>query len=126
MMVSGAVHFNNENNTHATAVSLTLALGGTSVWQQTIPGPGWAKPKAFTPDGRYVALLYGTRSIQFVDTDTGTVKHELRAADFPDGGEWHDLAMASEGRRLAVGGIGADKRGFIAVWDLDDLNLGGR
>ena len=117
LVAFGSVRFDKDNDTSASAVSLTHVLSGITEWQQTIPG--WARPKAFTPDGKSVAVLCGGQSIRFLDTATGTVKHEIRATDFPQGGRWNDFAITPDGDTLALGGIDAQKRGFVEVWALD-------
>jgi hypothetical protein len=92
-------------------------VSGITQWQQTVAG--WANPKAFSPDGKSIAVLCGGQSIRFFDTETGTVKHEIKAADSPQGGRWNDFAIAPQNHMLAIGGIDPEKRGFVTVWDLD-------
>jgi WD40 repeat protein len=117
LVVIGARSFDKDNDTSTTAVSLAHALTGIMEWQQTVLG--WANPKAFSPDGKSVAVLCRKRSIQFLDTETGEMKHEIRLADSHKGARWNDFAIMPQGHMLAIGGIDAGKRGFVTVWDLD-------
>jgi serine/threonine-protein kinase len=118
----GSLSFDKENDTRATAVSLTYALSGITEWQETILG--WAMPKAFLPDGKSVVVLCRGRTIQFLDTEKGTMNHEIRAADSHRGARWNDLAITSQGHLLAIGGSDAEKRGFVEVWALDGAATG--
>jgi len=118
LVVIGSRHFDKENDTSTTAVSLTYALSGITEWRQTVPG--WAKPAAFSPNGKSVVVLCGGQSIRFLDAETGALKHEVRSADFPQGGRWSDVAIAPQGHRLAIGGVTKDKQGCVETWDFKE------
>ena len=48
------------------------------------------------------------------------MKHEIRPADFSQGGQWNDFAIAPQGHiMLAIGGVGKERLGSVEVWDLD-------
>jgi len=117
LVVIGTRHFDKDNDTSSTSVSLAHALSGITEWQQTIPG--WAIPKGFSPDGKSVVVLCRGQLIRLVDTATGTVKHEIQAADSAQGGRWNDCFVSPQARALAIGGVDAEKRGFVEVWALD-------
>ncbi|MHC4403026.1 MAG: hypothetical protein ACYTG0_25475, partial [Planctomycetota bacterium] len=85
-------------------------------WMEMVPG--WAKPVAFSPDGKSVAVLCGGGSIRFLETETGEVKHEIRPADSPQGGGWNDFAIAPQGHMLAIGGVDNERKGSVEVWSL--------
>lgn len=118
LIVIGSRNFDKDNDTSTTTISVARTGTGIMEWQQTVPG--WANPKAFSPDGKSVAVLCGGQSIQVFDVETGKVKHEIRAADMPQGWQWNDFSLAAGGHRLAIGGIDAEKRGSITVWELAD------
>jgi hypothetical protein len=88
-------------------------------WQQSIPG--WANPKAFSPDGKSVVVLCGGQSIWFFDIETGTVKHEIQSADAPQRERWNDFAIAPQGQLLAIGGVDNVEKGSVDIWDFDGL-----
>jgi WD40 repeat protein len=115
LVVIGSRNFDKENDTSTTTVSLAYALSGITVWQRTIPG--WANPKAFSPDGRSVAVLCGGQSIRFFEVETGVMMHEIRSADYAKGGRWHDFAIAPQGHILAIGGVDSERKGSVELWD---------
>jgi WD40 repeat protein len=91
----------------------------------SVPVPtvsGWGQPAAFSPDGKGVAVLCGGKSIRFLDTETGTVKHEIRSADSPQGGRWNDFAITPQGQMLVIGGVDDEQKGNVNVWDFDHPN----
>jgi len=94
-------------------VSLIHVMSGVEEWLVTVPG--WAKPLAFSSDGRSLAVLCGGRSIRFLDVRTGAMKHEIQ----PDGSQqdvsWDDFALAPQGGLLAIGEVEKQK-GSVAVW----------
>lgn len=122
IVAMAALNFDKENDTRSTSVSLAFALSGITEWQQTIPG--WANPKAFLPDGKTVVVQCGEESIRFVNTETGVVRHEIKATDQPPGGRWSDFAIALKGNRLVIGGTDGEKKGFVAVWELGGASPG--
>jgi WD40 repeat protein len=124
LVVIGARIFDKDSDTSTTAISLAHAVTGIMEWQRTVPG--WANPKTFAPDGKSVAVLCGGQSIRFFETETGKVKHEIRSADSSPGGRWNDFTLSPQGHLLAIGGIDAEKRGFVDVWDLDGAPAEGK
>jgi WD40 repeat protein len=111
--------FDKDHDTSTSAISLTHVGTGIKEWQQTIPG--WGQPAAFSPDGKSVAVLCGGQSIRFLDTETGTVKHEIRSANSPQGGRWNDFAITPQGHILAIGGVDKERKGSVELWDFDGL-----
>jgi hypothetical protein len=111
--------YDQANDTSTTAVSLTHAVTGIMEWQQTVPGNAY--PMAFSPDGTSVAVLCGRQSIRFLDTETGTVTHEIRSADSFWGGRWHDFAIAPQGHKLAIGRVDNVGKGSVEIWEFDGL-----
>ena len=80
--------------------------------------PGWARPLTFTPDGNNIVALSGGHEVQFLDTKTGKLTSDIRPDD-PDNLErWNDISIAPQANLLAIGGIDAEKRGIVEVWDL--------
>jgi hypothetical protein len=118
LVVIGSRTFDKDNDTSTTAVSLAHALTGLMEWQHTVPG--WANPKAFSPDGKSAAVLCGGRSIRFFDTETGEVKHEIRSADSPQSGQWNDFAITPQGHQLAIAGVDNERKGSVELWDFDN------
>jgi len=117
LVVFGSQRYDKENDTYTTAVSVTYAFSGITEWQRQFPG--WAYPKAFSPDGKSLLVLSSGQSIQFVDTQTGTTKREIKAANSPEGGPWVDFALTAEGRRLAIAAV-SEEEGSIVLWDLEN------
>ena len=99
------------------SVSVAYVSSGLMDWLQTVPG--WAKPVAFSPDGKRVAVLCGGRGIRLLETETGKVRHEIRSADSPQDGRWTDFAIAPQGHVLAIGGVDDERKGSVEIWDLD-------
>ncbi|MHB1037697.1 MAG: WD40 domain-containing protein [Pirellulales bacterium] len=117
LVVISSRTFDKDNDTSTSAISLLHAGTGIMEWKQTVSG--WGQPAAFSPDGRSVAVLCSAKSIRFLDTETGTMKHEIRPADFSQGGRWNDFAIAPQGHMLAIGGVGKEPKGSVEVWDLE-------
>ncbi|MGI8977829.1 MAG: protein kinase domain-containing protein [Pirellulaceae bacterium] len=121
LVAIGSLHFDKEEDTSSTSVSVAYALSGITEWKQTIAA--WTKPVAFTPDGKSVAVLCGGQSIRFIETKTGTVKHEIKCADFlpakpRQGAQWTEFAVANQVPTLVIGGVDKERKGSIEVWDL--------
>ncbi len=121
LVAIGSVIFDKDKaNDAATAVVRVVhAATGITEWTQTISG--WLGPIAFTPDGRFVAVLCGGKSIRFLDTETGKETSALQSSDSAQSGRWNGFAIAPKSRSLVIGGINAepDRRGFVEVWKLD-------
>jgi hypothetical protein len=120
----GSRQYDKENDTYTTSVSVAYALSGITEWKQTFPG--WANPKAFSPDGKMVVTLCGGESIRFIKTETGEVQHEIKCADFlpatpRQGSQWFDFAITPTGPRLAIGGVDKEQKGSVEIWDLQGL-----
>ena len=81
LVAIGSVIFDKDkaNDAATGVVRVVHAATGITEWTQTIPG--WLGPVAFTPDGRFVAVLCGGKSIRFLDTETGKEKNALQPAD---------------------------------------------
>ena len=116
LVAIGSRQYDKENDTYTTAVSVAYALSGITEWRRTIPG--WAKPAAFSPDGRSIAVLCGRQSVRLIDRETGQDQHEIRVSDTPHEGQWNDLAIALGANRMVIGGSGGERRGFLDVWNL--------
>jgi WD40 repeat protein len=119
LVAIGSQHFHKANDTSTGAVSLVYAVSGIMEWRHTVPS--WAKHVAFSPDGNSVVVLCGGRSIRFLETETGKVKHEIRSADSPQGGRWNDFAITPQGHMLAIGGVDKLRKGSVQLWDFDGL-----
>jgi hypothetical protein len=59
-------------------------------------------------------------------TRPGCPKLEIRPTEQPEGGRWECFAFAPQANMLAIGGIDAQKRGFVTVWDLDGASADAR
>jgi len=120
LVVIGLDTLDTHNDTSTTTISLVRALTGMTEWEYTVPG--WVKRAAFTPDGTSIAVLWGEQSIRFLETETGTMKHEIRSTDFSRGGWWDDFSIPAKGRKLAIGGVDRERKAMVELWDLDGLN----
>lgn len=110
-----------EEGSSTGGVSLVRVSSGVTEWLVTVPG--WAKPLAFSSDGRSIVVLCGRESIRVLDTETGMKTHEFRTADSLDV-QWDDVALAPEVGLLAIAGVDDEKRGSIEFRDLDDPDTG--
>ncbi len=114
LLAVGTQRFDRDSDTSTGAVSLIHATSGITDWLVTVPG--WAKPVAFSPDGWSVAVLCGGQSIRFLEVETGKPWHEISSADSPQGGRWHDFAIAPRGDLLAIAWLGNERRGGVELW----------
>jgi serine/threonine-protein kinase len=114
MVAIAAVQYDKENAAYSTAIIMAFPLSGITEWQQTIPG--WANPKAFTPDGRSVAVFCGGESIRFINVETGQTQHEIKPQQ---GGRWTDFAIAPSAQMMFIGRSDGERKGGIEFWKLD-------
>src|SRR5262249_16842091 len=117
LIALGARIFDKDKDTSTTSITLAHAGTGIVEWKQIIPG--WAKPKAFSPDGQSVAVLCGGHQIRYYNTATGSQQQEIRPENTSEGGLWNDFDMASEAKTLITGGTDNQKRGSVTVWSND-------
>ncbi len=115
MVAIGAWLYDKENDTYSTAISVAFPMSGIMEWSQIIPGHAY--PKAFTPDGRDVAVLCDGQSIRFIDVENGQLKYDIKAADSPGRGRWTDFAIAPKGRLLVIGRADGEHKGSIEIWE---------
>jgi hypothetical protein len=113
--------FDKDNDTSTSSISLLRTATGILEWKQTVSS--WGQPVAFSPDGKGVAVLCGGGSIQFFDTETGTLKHSLELADASQGARWNDFALMRQGRSLAIAGLDNSRQGKVEIWDLTGPNI---
>ncbi|MFN0018965.1 MAG: protein kinase domain-containing protein [Pirellulaceae bacterium] len=121
LVAIGSRHYDKENDTYTTSVSVVYALSGITEWRQTFPG--WANPKGFSPDGKSVLTLCNGETIRFIKTETGEVQHEINVAGFlpanpRQGAQWSDFAIAPLGHQLAIAGVDKERKGSVEIWDL--------
>jgi WD40 repeat protein len=117
MIAIAAVQYDKENDAYSTGISVAFPISGITEWEQKIPG--WARPKAFTPDGTSVAVLCGNQLIRLIEVETGRVKHEIKATDSAQRGRWTDFAIPPKAQVLFIGRSLGDRKGAIEFWALD-------
>ena len=115
LLVAASRVFDKENDTSKTLITLAYPASGITEWQQSVGG--WAKP-AFMPSGNAIAVLAAGKSVRFLDTETGSLKHEI-TLDSSRVLRWNDFALSPRAALLAVGGIDKDEKGSVGVWDLN-------
>ena len=116
LVAIGSRHFDKENDTSSSTISVAYPLSGVTEWQRVISG--YATPIGFSPDGKTVLILCGGKSIQFVNVETGAVEREIQATDSPHSVKWNDSAVATQGGKLVIGGADKDEKGSVDVFDL--------
>ena len=122
LLAMGTQRFDDSKaeNSSTGGVSLVHVSSGIEEWLVTVPG--WAKPLAFSPDGKCVAVLCGGRSIRFLETGTGTMQYEIQPADSLQDVHWDDFAIAPQGGMLAIGAVDNQRKGnaqrevSVEVW----------
>jgi WD40 repeat protein len=113
LIATGSELYDKEKDTSSTSIAVMYPLSGSREWQRVVPG--WSKLE-FVPDGTALAVLSGGQSIQYLDVRTGQTKQVPTAPFAPPGARFNDFAVAHKGRKLAVGGIDANRRGLVFVW----------
>jgi len=124
LVAVSSILFDKENNTSSTSLRLIYPLSGITEWDRNLPG--WAAPKGFSADGKFVAVLRGEAAIEFLDVETASTKQEIMAEGFlPDkpreGARWTDAMIAPRAGKLVIGGVGKDRKGSVEIWDLSGL-----
>ena len=114
-LVAASRVFDKENDTSKTLITLAYP-GPASPSGNNRSGVG-AKP-AFMPSGNAIAVLAAGKSVRFLDTETGSLKHEI-TLDSSRVLRWNDFALSPRAALLAVGGIDKDEKGSVGVWDLN-------
>ncbi len=99
------------------AVTLTPVSSGVTRWLQAVPGT--ASSLAFLPNGKSVVVSCGGRSIRFLETKAGEVRHEILSADSRQGERWTDFAIAPQAHMLAIGGLDKERKGIVQLWEFD-------
>lgn len=112
----GTQRFDNSDAEHPSSGGVSLVHASTGIEEWLVTVPGWARPVAFSPDGKSVAVLCGGRSIRFLETETGTTRHEIRPEDSQQGYLWDDFAFAQRGHLLAIGTVDKEQNGGVELW----------
>ena len=114
MLAIGSQQYDKENDTYMTTVNVTYARSGITEWQRTFPG--WAFPKAFSPDGQTLLLLK-EQSIRLIDVETGGEQREITSENLSKEGRWNDFAIAPQSGLLVIGAVDGEE-GSIEIWNL--------
>lgn len=115
LLAMATTSYDKQKDTYSSELGVIYALSGVTEWKRTFTGSAY--PKAFSPDGKWLAVL-GREGIRFFETSSGRELEELRTADHSPGGRWTDLAIAREGGRLAVSSSDPGDKGSIWVFEL--------
>jgi serine/threonine protein kinase/WD40 repeat protein len=113
LLVMGTQRF-GESESNTGDVSVVEASSGTEKWLVTVPGR--AKPVALWRGGKTIAVLYGGRSIRFLDAVTGATTQTVRQDASSEDLRWEDFAIASKSRVLMIGGVDKKKNGYVELW----------
>lgn len=119
LLAIGTLRFDDSKAKDPATSGVLLVQVSTGIEDWLVTVPGWAKPMAFLPDGKSLAALCGGRSIRFLETEAGQMRHEIPPADSSQGVRWNDFAIAPQVHRLALGGVTKDKQGCVEVWGFD-------
>jgi serine/threonine protein kinase/WD40 repeat protein len=108
--------FDRDRDISSSTIRLTRVGSGITEWQLTIPNE--AQPTIFSPAGTQLAVLSGGKSLQFLDTNTGSLQHEITPGDVHSEDQWNDFAISPDGTRLVIGATDRSKHGRVEIWNL--------
>ena len=129
LLVMGTQRFDDSKTENSSSGGVSLIRVSSAIEEWLVTVPGWAKPVAFSRDGKSVAVLCGGRSIRFLDVSTGAMTHEIQPAESQDV-RWYDFAMASQGHLLAIGTVDNKRTGRaqravgVEVWSTGSSDNG--
>jgi WD40 repeat protein len=113
-----------DKSTDVTSGSINVVYPASGILDLSWRLPRSVRPVAFSPDGKTIAAFKGKSTLILWDSSTGLPKGEIRPAGQVEGERWEWFAFAPKGDRLAIGGIDAEKRGFVEVWDIGGISAG--
>jgi WD40 repeat protein len=98
-----------------TSGAISLVELPSGVLFQEWPVPVAVRPLAFSADGKAVVSSSAKNGVTLWDA-SGKAIRTIGPGD--NRGRWDDFALSPRGNALAVGGVDADGRGVVEVWDL--------
>jgi WD40 repeat protein len=121
-MAMGMMQYDKSTNITSGAIVVVYPASGIIDLRWLAPR---VRPIAFSPDGKLIAAFSAKSKLTLWDSTTGLPKCGIPPAAQSDGEEWECFAFAPQGKMLAIGGIDAEKRGFVEVWNLDGASAEG-
>ncbi len=114
MLALGTQRFGDSGNSSTGGVSLVHVSSGIEEWLVKVPG--WARPTAFSTDGKQVLVLCGGRMIRFLAVDDGSTKREITLDATQKDAQWMAFALAPKVDMMAIGAVDQSQKGSVEVW----------
>ena len=112
----GAMRY--DKATDVTSGAISVAYPASGIMDLTWLVPVSVRPVAFSSDGKLIGARSARNAVTLWDSMTGTAAHELRSSDKAEAERWSSLAFSPKANRLAIGGVDAEQRGFVDLWEL--------
>lgn len=112
LIAIGTQRFDTFKDTRSGGVQLIRVASGILDWSQTVSE--WANPVLFTQDGQHIIVLSGGHSLNIIETKTGKIIYDIHAEQE----RWNTMAIVPAAYRVLIGGVDAEKHGFVGFWNL--------
>lgn len=112
----GAMRY--DKATDVTSGAISVAYPASGMVDLTWLVPVSVRPVAFSSDGKFIGARSARNAVTLWDSTTGTAAHDLQLSDKAEGERWTSVAFSPKADRLAIGGVDAEQRGFVDLWEL--------